>query len=939
MDLGWKLNNPAITLEKYYADVNTYAEKKSENLHSSDELRKKQYELQEQKNKLEELENDLSLMGTYKSEDIDGTIQNIQDSSKQMIITEQKKAVVRNAELCEKRNTGIRENDNWLKARLTQLFGDNAGKALTEAESKALEFEIARRKFISASNERITQFENLTSEEQLACQTELGELKRNQDEVYSHFEPQIEEYKSQIDDINNKYQPKIRSFEVIISEEEADMNDEINLLEEGKNREIQLANNQIDAYRRELVQSEKQLDEQIRIAKAQSKSTTRLESSKISRQNTINDKIQKTQNSANKKISGIDQKISEVQNKHGKKIDKAQSQLDTELGKRDQELAEPTEVYNGLIQKRDSQIASLQSKIDQRQNQSKSRISDLSGKIDAERQAQSDNNAKIDQQIVDYVMSGDNCFNDVLDEENAPFAALEGRIQKWMELLSSIKKDKLPSSYQREREKQKNNLMSKDYQELHQELSEASQYNDRLSIFAKNNSVLMIIGIALAVLGIALFAVIDIVLKQTVGMIGIALFVLGAATIVLTVIKTNKAFSSICKYVSLASDYHEFPALRSMSTEITINRELAKMKAMGDRCYNEQFGRAEAQKIHDAKDADIKADFERALKLSEKEFENRKAQIERDRDNEIRRVHQDAKEREARFNSEREDLEDKVNSSANRIEVLNACISDLEKTIRANTPFIDEFDKKYRELTEKLKNADWFTPMDYSHGKLSNVLYVIPENGETDEFNHKKIYKINHNKKAFVINYDLANVAQDRVEESNEIIIALMFDLMYSVYRMNSRDTYAQFVVDGMAATDKLQSQAARNSFNIIDITRKTEDLRGRFREFSRQREALSNKSSTIDSENERNYLSQDRPEKYNILYIIFRPDESRSRLDEELRSLIPECDKYGFLPIFICEKETWEREIQKKDSIYTEIKSLANTEIVVFDGKTYSIA
>jgi len=54
---------------------------------------------------------------------------------------------------------------------------------------------------------------------------------------------------------------------------------------------------------------------------------------------------------------------------------------------------------------------------------------------------------------------------------------------------------------------------------------------------------------------------------------------------------------------------------------------------------------------------------------------------------------------------------------------------------------------------------------------------------------------------------------------------------------------------------------------------------------------------------------------------------------------LIPECEKYGFLPIFICEKETWEKESQEKESIYKDIKGLANSEIVVFDGKRYTMA
>lgn len=820
-------------------------------------------------------------------------------------------------------------------------MGENvdADRELTEAEKKALEFEIARRQFIVASNERINGYEDAITEEQLSCQTVVGDLKSKQDAAFSKFEPDIEKFKKQIQAINRRFQPDIRVCQSVVSEKVANRDEEIGQLQTDRNREIQLANNEIEGYQREFKKTEKQFNEQIRMAKLQNKPTTRMENSKVSRLNAIKDQITKINNRVNKKIASIDQKIEVAQSKHAKQIEKAERQLKVVIRNREQELSGPTKTYNGLVQDRDGQIAALQSKIDLRESECTSKVNQNKSGIDSERQSQSDNNRRIDQQIIEFVMSGDTCFSDVLDEQNAPFIALQGRVSTWMEMLSSIKKTKLSSCYQNEHDKQKSALAAKEYTELQNELSEATNFNDRLSVFAKNNLILTIVGGLLAALGIVLFVVLNIILKNSIGTIGIVVGVIGIAIAVLTVLKTKKEFSKICKYVSLASDYQEFPSITAQSTQITQDRELVKMKKMGDKLYDVYYGRTEAQNIHDAKDADIKADYKRNLKLLKKELENCRAQIEREREAEIKRIKAESIDGETNFNNERDALQEQIDALILKIESLNSRIRELKSEIESNEAFMAAFEEAYSILEKRLGNEKWIAPMGYTHGKLNDNLYIVPDNGEKDECNHRKIYRVSHNKKPLVVNYDIADVEDGRVEDVNKIIRDLMFDLMYSVYRMNSKESYVQFVVDGMSATNDLKSTSVKNAFNIGEVVGKIEDIRGRVKSFTMQREKLAEKGTTMDAINESKFNSQDRPETYNILYIIFKPDERKSKLDEDIRMLIPECDKYGFLPVFICERDTWERENQEKDSIYKDIRGLANSEVLIFDGKTYAVA
>ncbi len=941
MDLGWCIDNPAIALEKYREDSVTFGNKKATNEVLESELSAKQSELLSKNVELNALKDKLSTMGEYVESDIDAMVQSVIDDAQKKMDKDTKKFEMQKEKLLEQKSRALSENDEWLRTRLAQLVGENedAGKELTTVEKKALEFEISRRQFIMSSNEKINEFEDAITQEELDCQTVVGELKGKQDEIYSKYEPDVVKYKKVIEEIKKKYQPEIRKCQGVVSEKVADRDEEIGQLQNERNREIKLADNEIEGYQRDYRQTDKQFKEQIRVAKFQNKPTTRMENSRVSRLNAINDQIQKVNNRVNKKISSIDQKIEVAQSKYAKIIEKAENQLDLVIQNRDRELSGPVKTYEGILQDRDSQINDLKSRIEQRENAKNAKVNQLNSNITSQRQTQEENNNVIDKKIIEFVMSGDTCFSDVLDEANAPFVALQDRVNTWMKMLSEIKKEKMVVAYQKEHDNQKAVLASKSFDELQKELAEATKFSDQLTFFAKNYKFLTIVGGLVAAFGLLFIIVFDAILQKSFGIAGIAVIGIGVALAILTILKTEKEFGLICKYVSLASDYQSFPSISSHSTEVTQARELAKMKTLGDKLYDVHYGRTEAQDMHDAKAADIKSDYERNLKLISREFKNKKAQIEREREGEIYKIRTDAADGEAAFVSEKEELQDKIKALIVRVEGIDARIRELKVQIDNNKQFLEAFKSVYSVFEKQFQNDRWIPPMQYTHGKLSNTFYIIPDNGECDEFGHKKIYRINHNKKALVVNYDISGVEDGKIDQINKIIRDLMFDLMYSIYRMNSKETYVQFIVDEMACTNDLKSTGVKNAFNIIDVAGKLEELKGRIKSFATQRERLAEKGTTMDALNENKFASQDRPETYNILYIIYKPNERKSKLDDDIRMLIPECDKYGFLPIFICEKDTWESGIQEKESIYKDIKSLANDSIVIYDGNTYNIA
>lgn len=943
MDLKWEMDNPILTLEKYMEDVKSFSLKKETNEVLRSEVVDKTNEISEKKDQLENLKEKLAKMKVYVSVDTEKEVAEIQAEADKKIRAEQAKYDSSESRLTKQRDRDIQANDEWLSLRLKELLGEDmvTNVEMTEIEQKALDFEITRRKYHMESDAKINEYSDSITQEKLDSQTVVGKWKQEQDEIYKKFEPNVDKYQKIIEEINRNYQPEITESQKALSEKITARDTELGQLQLERDREVQLSNNEIQGHQKTYKQTDRQFSEQIRLAKLQNKPTTRMENSKTSRLNAINDQIQKVNNRLNKKLMAIDQKIEVASGKHARQIEKFESRLNDVIRTRDQELSSPTEKLNLLTQDRDKKILQVQSKINAREAEASNKISDLNNKISNEKYGQNSFDEEIDSKIVDYVMQGHTCFDDVLNEANAPFIALENKISCWMELISQIKKDKMSSKYPVEHEKQKKLLMLKDYQSLQEEIRAAEQFNNTLSPIAKKCNMFVIIGSVLAGLGFILAIIMFANSQPTIASAGIGLGIVGIVLFCLTFLKTNNEFSRICKFVSLATDYKEFPSISDHSTQITQARELDKMKQIGTKLYDTHYGKKEAQDIHRAKDSDIKSDYLKNLKLIQKEFENQKEQIKREEERAVKKVKRDAAEGEERFNSEKSELQNDVDELVVSINVLYNTVRTLEEKIKMNEDFMRLFEKNYEILENKLGDGYWYPAMEYTHGKLSNKLYIVPERGDKDECGHKKIYRIDHGKKALVITYDVSSIGDgddSEVEQIGMMLQNLLFDLMYSVYRMNSKDTYAQYIVDGMNCTSKLKEVKVKNAFRIKEVVHTLDELKGHLKSFSMQREKLAEKGTNMDDINESRFKSQDRPEVYNIVYVIYKPKEKKARLEDELRSLIPECDKYGFLPVFICEKETWDNGLQDKESIYKDIKSMINNLIVEFDGINYLI-
>ena len=345
MDLKWEMDNPILTLEKYMEDVKSFSLKKETNEVLRSEVVDKTNEISEKKDQLENLKEKLAKMKVYVSVDTEKEVAEIQAEADKKIRAEQAKYDSSESRLTKQRDRDIQANDEWLSLRLKELLGEDmvTNVEMTEIEQKALDFEITRRKYHMESDAKINEYSDSITQEKLDSQTVVGKWKQEQDEIYKKFEPNVDKYQKIIEEINRNYQPEITESQKALSEKITARDTELGQLQLERDREVQLSNNEIQGHQKTYKQTDRQFSEQIRLAKLQNKPTTRMENSKTSRLNAINDQIQKVNNRLNKKLMAIDQKIEVASGKHARQIEKFESRLNDVIRTRDQELSSPTE--------------------------------------------------------------------------------------------------------------------------------------------------------------------------------------------------------------------------------------------------------------------------------------------------------------------------------------------------------------------------------------------------------------------------------------------------------------------------------------------------------------------------------------------------------------------------------------------------------------------
>lgn len=929
--MEWNFDDPADVLESYYKGYDDYNKRKSELDEKKKNLKGEQNKLSEFRSKLDEARKKLRSFGEFQGIDVDSQTRDIVRDADDKIDAARKAFDENYANLTNNKAVSINDNNMWLKKMLDKVKGNGIDKdaPLDDIRQKVLEFETERRNYMFAADERINQHQDDASREQLDCENAVGGLQEKINTIFEKYAPDVDKYSKIVDKIDKKHQPNINKCRAELDEEKSLAENEKMQLYNELTAARRLCDTEVNNLNREYKAIEKDYNKQIRAASKNGSPTAALTNSKMSKLSEISSRITNAQNKLAREESKINQQIKSSENKYKPIIEKVIAKMEKAIADYDNERREPYLKYTELVNSRDTEIEPIKARIAARKAQCEKIVAEHSNSIYFEESGKVAKNESVDKEIVDFVMNGDNCLGDVLNEAYKPFAALSGKMGDWMGMLDVMAKDKMSVRYQKEHEKQKSLLSGMNYGQLCKEAGEAEKFTNKLRPVERYNKVFATIGTAVLALGVLLAIVLFVILRTLSSFAFLFLAILGLWMLVYTVLQTQKQFSNICKYVSLAYDYKEFDGIAAYSNNVTRQRELEKWKTLGSDLYDALHAGDKFVEMHAAKEADINSDYEREVQILNAGLNNTVQEIEREKNKALANIKTTAAGERQDYDTNKKNLKDEIDSLASKTGSVERGIHSLESRINKDKEFINDYEKNYAILASKLNDVEWRPKLSDTKGVLADMLYVIPE--ESKDGGHKPVFLITHNKKPLVITFDKADMSGEgsNAEQLGVIVQRLITDLMYSVYRMNSKENYLQIVVNELGGTDKLKQTQIKNTFNIVDVFQSMDDIGRYLEEFNRQRNSLAEKGMTIDELNRERFKTGDSPESYCIIYFVL--GGAKSRLPDEIGRLSIECDKYGFLPIFICEKEAWRAGNAANNSIYKDINDLLKNPVVTY--------
>ena len=940
--MGWNLDNPTSALENYCENHKKYLEKrakvddkKAEKTRLSDELNKEKNEKNKINKRLEELNDcsDIENISKYEEKAQVELINKVNIADKQL-----QKA---QWELEQKKQLLIKQKTEDLEKKVKYISENNNDKyqELTPEQEQVFAFEKERRteaKTTIADNYMYQlEIDNITNN----YNESYALYKKEIDDITNKYKPKISEYEKELDIIEDKYRYEIQQCQdefVSISKKQDEIVNskyrEINRVDEGFSIEVRDIEKKYDSQLR-------LLDRDIDLAKRQGKGTTRFNNNrdKLLKEKKIETDKKKLER--DRAISNLQVQFEEAETMREQVIRKAEQKLNDAITKKEKEAKPTQNSYDALLRERDKQIAVVNNNINAIRNKYELAKNELDEKVTKNDQLQSSINQKVDAKIVDYIKENNLYENEEIQGAYGALIHLRGKINTYMDAAAKIKTNKLTVLFPQERDMQLTILKGKNYKEILEDAENALSFDGKPHLLASYNMQTKIASIVIIVSAIAMWCF------SSHGL-AILLLILAGALLFFTLKYEKSEFSRMCKYTALAVEYDKLPAVRNEALDTAINVKLQQLKELGANIYDAKCGKQELQdmieEIKKKIDREIEAENNRLLSSNKVS----KQRYERDRDTYLKdinsRLRQDNNTREAQISKVKYDL----SNSNKKIRDLQNDLQKKIEEINQDAVFIKEFETNYDEFEAKLNKETWITTKKYTDGTFCNKFYIVPAEGGIDKYGKKNIYCIPHEKKPLVIIYEVEGViTSDSESISNKdkvsnVIEALMLDLMYSVYCQNYKEIYEQniVIVDGFTDLQKLKAERNKQLLNIECFGTRIEDIDFKLQMLKKRRNEFDTKSIKMDDYCRSKMKKQERPELYEILYFVFGPNKKAS-LDKEISQLIYKCDMYGIVPIFICEKNAWEKGIQEDNSMYKELKNTVNKErIVTYKNTVYEI-
>lgn len=935
--MGWSSEKVEEIFEKYHNDYEKFNLLKSNYQDVSKEIENQRGSLKTVKSERLELEYKLKELNETEIPSYEEEVEKIRNKAEEELVSAKKQLEEDEIKIANEKDKAIQANDQKLSDKLKAMLGENADSVLniSDSEKAAMEFEKRRVGLTSDKDNEIMALENQIGDHQLASKKDIKVLNDKRNAVKVKYEPGIKKYQEIVDKIKKKYEPDIAAASDSYDDARWKRELETEELENERRGCIATCDKQIEIAKKNYEKNYKDLQRQIAVAVSQKKSTTRLENSQQSLYNKAEKEIAKANNTCEIQLTKIDAKIEKCVEKWGKIIAKADEKYAAILGKQNKELEEPTEKLKDIENERDCQFEEIDRAIETRKRQGNDTIAQINNQIQECKRIYNDNIDALNSEMQAYAMAGNTCFDKKLEEAYQPFRNLDNKVPIWQNLLYELSKteedaDKLIES-------EKSALCTLDYDGLITAVNSSGSVAEKLNIMLERQKQVFIGAGILDCVTIGLL--ISLAKMNPLMAILIPTVVLGGlcAYLVMWSSKMKKVYA---RALALAKGYEDFTAIKQHSRLMTQQEEFNQLCETGRRLFEKFLGPEEAKKQHTVAEQDIKGDYERKLQLTRAIAEEKTDSITRHREEECFGLRQKLYDLESTHEESLRKYNNELKNISSRIDELEGLITRLDEEKSEMEEFFKNFEANYKDLEKDLMSLE--AKMEETHGRLNNKLYVIPDaDSSADQYGHKPIYCIEHGKKPLIITYDtyMLENAEDYNKELSNLVNRCLVDFMLGIKRINSRDTYEQYIVDQISGGTLFQRAEIKNDLSIIKSCGSIDEIKDRLVKFLQIRNRMAEHGDTIDALNEKCYEKQAKPETYKILYMVFKADMSSGRMNEEIFKLLPECNRYGFLPVFICSSEVWKQGITQDNSIYKEIQKSTNNAAIEYDGSQYIIS
>lgn len=938
--MKWVVNDSAETLKNYFKEKEEYGQKKSEYPQILEQIDEYENKITDTKKEIEQLESELAVYSSAGPADIGKEIEKLCSEAARKVSEEKEAEQREEALLCAKRDADMAQNDQKLRAKLQEMLGKDADfdRELDASEQKMLEFAKIRHRIYEQRDTEVNKLEDTRQQKELNCKNEVHEIEEKKNDIMMEYASKLEQKQNVINSIVSQYEPILNQSSKKIDSAQVAREAARGKYDTEAKRLKSTYNNQVLRLQTEYKQVDKTFKKEIASLEAQNRATTRKRSSHQTQLNKINLEISKVKNKYEQEVAKINHEWEVVRDGLDKNVAAAKNEFTALSNKKKDALAVPEQQKQQLIAERDGKLAHLDQLIAERESQYKAEADIIMQDIEKHRAVCDEKIRELDAQVLEFSMSGNTCYNEQLEAAYLPFKKLSGKVPAWIETAKELRKFDKKADVDAKCVKEKEQLKVCDYSILMQEVKTAEALPEKdKSIAAKPILMWGIIG-ALTVVGIlALYFL------ANVSHIAVLLLpvLVGIVLCVVIYIQNGKHFTNYCRAIAVIRDCEEFSAVIDYTRQMTQKAELDRVKQKGEELFELFAGPEEAKRIHAVMRDKILSSYENESEMIKITHKSKRSEIESQLKIDMQKVKEKVKSDAENQQQAMKKVSSMLSQAKDRVAGYCSECERNQNTKEELEKYFEEFENEYAEFEKCLEDVKWSADFARTHGVLDNQFFIVADRKEdVDEYGHRNIYCITHNKKPIIITYDTEGLEDNsgsvKTDDLMKRVNHILEDLIISVNRMNAKQTFEQIIVDNISGGTRFQRTDLRNTFGISASCRQIAEINGKLAALKAEKDYMASNGKTLDQVNEENYQKQAEPKKYTIVYMIYQEKDKGSKLPDSVNQLLSECHKYGFLPVFICNDQMWELGRSQDNNMYNEMQRATDNPVISYSGASY---